>query len=222
MCGNKMKDSSKAQWDEIYRKEQVSPAVQNGITTIIDFFNRKKIKKILDLGCGSGGYIVYLAELGFDMYGLDFSEEGIKAAATRIQEKNLHVNLTLSSIYEKLPYKDKFFDAIISIRTLHHGTIENIRALIKEIERILKPNGLIYLTVRKLIAEKRRLAFQEIAPRTYIPLEGKEKGVIHYLFNKTILKKEFSRFKILELGITYGPQDWEAYYHMLGELISYQ
>ena len=216
---NKMRGSSKAQWDEIYRTEQGSPAIQNGLTKLTAFFKRKEVQKILDLGCGSGRDLIYLAELGFELYGLDFSEEGIRAASTRIQEKNLPMNLKVSSIYEKLPYEDQVFDAIIGIRTLHHGTIENIRALIQEIERILKPHGLIYITVRKRIAEKKRLASQEIAPRTYIPLEGKEKGVIHYLFNKSILKKEFSRFKILELGIIYGPQAWEAYYHLLGELI---
>jgi hypothetical protein len=33
------------------------------------------------------------------------------------------------------------------------------------------------------------LKVKMIAPRTYQPLEGKEKGVTHYLFNKSILKK---------------------------------
>ena len=60
MCGNKMEGSSKEQWDEIFRNKQVSSAIQNGITKIIDFFKRKEVKKILDLGCGSGRYRVYL------------------------------------------------------------------------------------------------------------------------------------------------------------------
>ncbi|GAH89086.1 unnamed protein product, partial [marine sediment metagenome] len=32
--------------------------------------------------------------------------------------------------------------------------------------------------------KKKRLPFKQIAPRTYIPLEGDEKGIAHYLFNK--------------------------------------
>ncbi|MEM5790534.1 MAG: hypothetical protein QXP77_00545 [Candidatus Aenigmatarchaeota archaeon] len=35
-----------------------------------------------------------------------------------------------------------------------------------------------------------------IAPRTYVPLDGREKGLIHFWFNKTLLRKEFRNFKI--------------------------
>lgn len=208
---------SKKRWDEIYKKEDVLNLDRN-IPQVVEIFKEYGIKTVLDLACGSGRHTLYLAEECFEVYGIDISEEGIMTAKSLLQEKNLHANLIVGSIYERLPYEDHFFDGIICIRSLNHGTIENIREGIKEMERVLKQNGLVYVSVRKRISKKKRLPFKEIAPRTYIPLEGKEKGVTHYLFNKELLRKEFSNFRIRRLEIDYGPKDWEAYYCLLGKL----
>jgi len=51
--------------------------------------------------------------------------------------------LAVGSMYGKLPYKDNSFDGVICIRELHHSTINHIRMAIKEIERVLKPKGII-------------------------------------------------------------------------------
>ena len=40
-----------------------------------------------------------------------------------------------------------------------------------------------------------------IAPKTYVPIEGKEKGLIHYLFNKETIQKEFNNFKIHDIWV---------------------
>ena len=106
----------------------------------------------------------------------------------------------------------------VSIRVIHHARIQDIRKLIKEIKRILKPKGLIFITVRKKTPQNSRLKFKTKAPRTYIPVEGDEKEVIHYLFNKKLLIKGFKDFKIYDLWIDYGKKDWECYYCLLGEL----
>jgi len=110
-------------------------------------------------------------------------------------------------MHKRLPYKNDFFDAIISIQTLNHGRINDIRRTIKEMKRILKPKGLIFITVSKLLPKRRipkdrRYEVKFIAPRTYIILGGPEKGLIHYRFNKKILKKEFKDFKILDFWIS--------------------
>jgi len=96
---------------------------------------------------------------------------------------------------------------------LHHAKIEDIREAIREIQRVLKPRGLIFITVRKRILKKRRLKFKTLDSRTYIPVEGDEKGLIHYLFNKRLFRKEFRNFEIHDIWV-----DQENYYCLLGEL----
>lgn len=209
---------SKKQWNKIYREEKTLGAIQKEMSRIINVFRKYNIQRVLDLACGSGRYTAYLAEKGFELYGIDISEEGIKKAESLLQDRSLHANFTVGSMYKKLPYEDGFFDAVVCIRALHHGRIENIQKAISEIERVLKPNGLVYATVRKRIPKNRILPHRYIAPRTYVPLEGKEKGLVHYLFNKNLLKKEFRNFEILDLWIDYGPKYWESYYCLLGKL----
>lgn len=218
MKNKQLEDRTRNQWNKLYRNEKVYQPIQREIPQIVDIFKKYNVNRILDLGCGLGRHTVYLTREGFDVYGFDISEEAINKTRFLLQAEGLDAHLVVGSMYEQLPYEDNFFDAVICIRALHHGTIDNIRGAINEIERVLKPSGLVYATVRKRISKWKRLPHKYIAPRTYVPLEGNEKGVVHYLFNKELFKKEFRNFNILELRIDYGPQEWEAYYSLLGKL----
>jgi len=214
----KMKNRLKTQWNEVYKNEKRPKPIQEDFPDVVKVFKEHNVNRVLDLACGSGRHLVYLASEGFSVYGLDISKEGITKAQAALKEKHLKADLVVGSMYQRLPYETDFFDAIICIRALHHGTIEEISRAIKEMERVLKPKGLIYVTVRKRIPKREMLPHKYIAPRTYVPTEGKEKGVVHYLFNKKLLEKKFKNFKILRLKADHGPKKWEAYYSLLGEL----
>ena len=67
-------------------------------------FKIPSVKKVLDLGCGSGGYLVSLAKNGFDVFNLDFSSEAIAVAQSWLKEEGYEGNLKLESIYKTLPY----------------------------------------------------------------------------------------------------------------------
>jgi ubiquinone/menaquinone biosynthesis C-methylase UbiE len=118
---------------------------------------------------------------------------------------NLKAELTIASMYEKLPYVDKSFDAIICTKALNHGTIDDIHRAIKEMERVLVLNGIIFLVVsggRKLFHSRRQAKTAEIIDeRTLKPKTGMEVGVIHYMFNKEILFREFRDFKIINYHV---------------------
>lgn len=198
------------QWDKIFKKHgKIFLSVQEDISKVAREFKKSGVKKILDLGSGSGRHTVYFAKKGFNVYGFDISENGVKISKDWLKKESLNAKFKIGSIYEKLPYKDKFFDAVISTNTIHHEKIENIRKAISEMRRILKPGGLIFITVRKrklrkfypisaIIKKqgKQKTDYQIIEPRTYIPMEGSEKGLPHYLFNKRLIRKEFKDFKL--------------------------
>jgi len=208
------------QWDKIFKKEgKFFEKVQEDIPKITNLLKKKKAQKILDLGCGSGRHLVYLAKRGFDVYGFDVSEQGIEIAENWLKKEKLKASFKIGDVYKKLPYKDNFFDALISTQTLYHGRINNIRKLIKEIERILKPGGLIFITVTRMgpkkdIPKEKMWKIKFIAPRTYVPLSHHEKGLIHYLFNKELLRKEFKNFKIYNIWVSSN----KGHYCLLGEL----
>lgn len=202
---------TKKRWDEIHRNKKEMMEVDESIPEIVEIFKEKNVKRVLDLGCGSGRHTIHLAQQGFDVYGIDISTEGIKRVTQRLTQMGLHATITSGSIYRNLPYGSNFFDAIISVKVIHHGRIENIRKAIKEMERVLKPKGVIFLSVRKRAARK-TLPYKQIAPRTYIKQEGIEKDIVHYLFTKKLLKNEFENFRIHHLWV-----DSHNYYCLLAE-----
>lgn len=222
------------QWDNIFKKKgKVFLEPQEDMPRIARLFKKKGVKKVLDLGCGSGRHTIYLAKNGFDVYGIDIAPVGIELTKDWLRQERLHADLKLGSVYQKLPYEDNFFDALIAIQVINHGKIENIRKLIKEMERILKPEGLIFITARRrilkdwLINSIKREIFREsngieilktnyriIGPRTYVPIGGGEKGLIHYIFDKNTLKKEFKNFKIHDISVSSN----KRHYCLMAEL----
>jgi len=184
------------QWNNIFRKKgKVFLELQEDIPRIVSLFKKKGVKKVLDLDCGSGRHTVYLAKHNFEVYGIDIAPVGIKLTKDWLRQEHLHADLRMGSIYRKLPYKDNFFDALIAVQVINHGKIESIRKLIKEMERILKPKGLIFITARRRILrnwlinsikkeifrgsngiEILKTDYKIIGSRTYVPIEGGEKA----------------------------------------------
>ncbi len=210
------------QWDKIFKeKGKYFNKPQKDMPRIVRLFKKHQVKIVLDLGCGSGRHTVFLAKHGFKTYGFDISQHGIKIAKNWLKNDGFKANLKIGSIYKKLPYKDSFFDAVISIRTIHHAKIKSVRKLIKEIERVLKPTGLIFITVAKpgrpVACGGKMVKSRMIAPRTYLALEGKERGAIHYLYNKALLRKDFRNFKIYNIWFD---SSTKKHYCLLGELKS--
>jgi SAM-dependent methyltransferase len=211
-------------WDAIYKqKGRTYVSSLEYLNEILMLFQTYSIKKILDLGCGSGGYLVSLAKNGFEVYGLDFSLEAIEVAKSWLRDEECEGHLKIGSIYKELPYADHFFDAVLSFRVIHHAKIDDIRKLIKELERVLKPQGLIFITIPKWKIPRKKMGnFKRFDSRTFIFKEGDQKDVMHYLFNKKLLKKEFKNFKISTLRIDndyYKKDDStikESYYCLIG------
>lgn len=208
------------QWDKIFKKYgKFFTKPQKDIPKIARLFKKRNVKKVLDLGCGSGRHIVYLAKHGFEVYGIDIAPKGIKTTKDWLKKEKLRAKLKIGNVYKRLPYPNNFFDALISIQVLNHNRIGNIRKSIKETERILKPEGFIFITVSrkgsiKDIPKEKLWKIKFIAPRTFIPLSHDEKGLIHYWFNKKLLRKEFKNFKIYDIWT----ESDGRHYCLLGEL----
>lgn len=181
------------QWNEAYKKQgKIFLEPQEDMPKIATLFRKRGVKRILDLGCGTGRHVVYLAKNNFNVYGFDIAEDGIKISKKWLDSQKLKAHLNIGSIYDTLPYEDNFFDAVVSTQTINHGKIQDIRRTISEIERILKPHGLIFITVQKrkfgkkyfkhTIIEKygkQKSDYKIIESRTYAPTEGIEKGLPH-------------------------------------------
>ncbi len=187
-------------WESIFKKRGkffYEPHKDMGY--IIAFMKKRGVRRILDLGCGSGRHTIALAKAGFDVYGMDSAPSGLAQTKQWLKQLHLSAQLKRASCYKTFPYKDSFFDAVVSVQVIHHATIQAIRYCITEIERTLKPGGTIFVTVPKTKRNAWRSHSKIIAPRTFVPTDGHEAGVTHYLYTKELLKKDFKHFTIKRL-----------------------
>jgi SAM-dependent methyltransferase len=100
----------------------------------------RKAVRILDLGCGSGACIWYLAREGFTVYGIDGSKTAIQKAEQRLREENLRGEFRVSDII-RLPYPPSFFDCAIDVCSIQHNRFSMAKRIVKEVYRVLKPKG---------------------------------------------------------------------------------
>ncbi len=94
---------------------------------------------VLDFGCGSGLFVTELAEHGYHTHGLDISEEAVKFGILQGRE-----NLGVIDAH-KINFPDNTFDAVFGMAVLEH--LEDESWALQEIERILKPGGVVIIMV---------------------------------------------------------------------------
>jgi 2-polyprenyl-3-methyl-5-hydroxy-6-metoxy-1,4-benzoquinol methylase len=97
--------------------------------------------RILDLGCGNGSFSNILAELGYEVVGVEESASGIEIA----RQNYPNCQFMQGSIYEMSNLNlTNNFDVIISVEVIEHLT--NPLALLESAKQYLKPDGKFILT----------------------------------------------------------------------------
>lgn len=99
---------------------------------------------VLEIGCGPGPNIWYLAREGYAVAGIDGSPTAIRQAEQRLQSEGLPAADLKAGDFSSLPWPDASFDAVIDVAALYANTMPTIRATVAEIVRVLKPGGLFF------------------------------------------------------------------------------
>lgn len=97
---------------------------------------------ILDVGCGTGEYVCRANELGFTASGLE-PADAMRAVAI---SKNPGATI-VSGVATELPFPDESFDLVICIEVLRYLDRSDIRQALRQIYRVLRPGGTMFLTM---------------------------------------------------------------------------
>jgi SAM-dependent methyltransferase len=113
-------------------------------------FKREGAVRILELGSGQGRDTLFFAKAGFDVYALDYSQEGLEAIARKASSLGLSSVVTRQhDVRQPLPFPDGFFDGCFSHMLYCMAlTTKDLIFLSGEVRRVLKPDGLNIYTVR--------------------------------------------------------------------------
>jgi SAM-dependent methyltransferase len=104
--------------------------------------------QVLDVGCGSGGPAVFLAEeVGCKVTGIDINEPGVKAGVTLASAKGLGARASFQQVdvsSHRLPFPDAALDAIVCMDAICHMPARG--ELFMEWHRLLRPGGRMLFT----------------------------------------------------------------------------
>src|SRR4051812_13675210 len=165
---------------EFYREKFVSNAVLDHryfkaldrfdlrfARTMWVYDNVRPNSALLDLGCGAG-MLALLKRKGVALTGVDLSDECVAAARRNGYDE------TVRCVLDALPFGDASFDYVVSLDVLGHIPAEEKDAVLREIKRVLRPDGVTMHGIECTDRDGRR-AYEEMAPeelRRFIAIDG--------------------------------------------------
>lgn len=142
---------------------------------------KKRFQNVLDLGSGTGRITETIAPYVDSVVALDFSLESLSV----LQSKQLsNVTTIYANASDGLPFKSESFDLVCSCQVIQHMILEDILAVLRECNRVLKPNGQFVFSIYNLnLRCIRKGIFETIEGGLYC--KRFSPGYIHYLANKS-------------------------------------
>jgi len=137
------------------------------IPTFQKYFNLSSKSSVLDVGCGKGFMMHDMALLitGIKVKGIDISEYAIE---NTIDDMKPHVRVANA---KELPFKDKSFDVVISINTVHNLEKEDCAKALREIERVSKGKSFITVDAYRNEKEKELMYAWNLTAKTIMQVD---------------------------------------------------
>lgn len=131
-------------WDDTWRSSNIEAAFN---ASSVNLFIRSNTVKylspkaiILEGGCGLGQNLFSLHKMGYDALGIDYASD------TVVRVKKYHPELSLiCGDVMALPFPDNYFDGYWSLGVIEHF-YDGFEPILKEIKRVIKPGGYLFLT----------------------------------------------------------------------------
>ncbi len=138
-------------------------------------------KDLLDFGCGLGRHSIYFARQGFQVSAFDLSEDGLSHLRNWAMKERLDIDMRQADMLS-LPYLDASFDCIFAYHVISHTTTEGMSQVMREIQRVLRPGGEIFLTLcSKDTWSFKEAGFPKLDANTVVKTDdGPEKGIPHF------------------------------------------
>lgn len=141
-------------WDSLYTEEGGLDAFtkyelrarKELVFDLIDKISPDRSGRVLDLGCGSGQYLARLFAMGFDCCGADLSEEMLRRAREKLP-RNAAVQW-IHSDCRSVPVENAGFNLILCVGVLEY--LADDSSALREMRRLIKPDGLVILTLPNL------------------------------------------------------------------------
>jgi SAM-dependent methyltransferase len=172
----------------VERNADMPPYLLEAGVRLLGFLNKSGSARplILDLGCGAGRDTAWLEDHGAQVFGADLSRGMLKEARDRARGPLCQLDMRF------IPYQAEMFDAVWCQAALLHIPKVLVPVVLDEIKRVLKPGGLLHVSVQQGDHEG-------IETRTYEP---EERYYAHYHLDEFNSLIKAARFSIVDNGLS--------------------
>lgn len=106
--------------------------------------------KILELGSGQAQDGCYFAGQGFTVIATDIENSALELAKEKAKSNGVEVEFENVDLSQELPFENNSFDVVFAHLSLHYFDYETTLRLFGEIQRVLKPGGLLAFLVNSV------------------------------------------------------------------------
>jgi len=173
--------------------------------------------RFVEVGCGAGANVWFLAREGFSVCGIDFSPKAIERAREYLGK--LSADLRAGDAGEVLrTFPARHFDCVVDVGCIQCNTLADARALVAEATRVLKPGGRCF----SLLHHPESLGYgtgRKIEPGTFTDIEvGQLKGLgVNHFYTEAEARTLFVGFTDLTVDVLTHTRrnQGERYTHLL-------
>lgn len=186
------------QWENRSIEGELESFDNRTIISVFDKYLANKKARILEGGCGYGGWCEWFQRRGHEIIGVEYNEEIAKRA--KAFKPDIPVE---QGDVTNLKYPDNYFDAYVSIGVIEHFE-EGPEKALQEAYRVLKPGGLAFVSTPYLSLLRRFISHP--VRSTYFllrKLRGQPNYFWEYRFTKNELKTylDSAGFEIIEIAV---------------------
>jgi tellurite methyltransferase len=155
-------------------------------------------KRVYDLGCGIGRHTLYLAQAGFEVYASDVAPEAIAQARQLLAQHGCSAEFRTCDMTEPIA-PDDFFHGAVAFHVIYHALPERVEAAVANLRRMLRPKGLLFLTLKSTAGSDYGRG-EQIAPNTFVFGGGFDTHLPHYFVDEAGARRLLSAFTLESLA----------------------
>ncbi len=148
----------------------------------------RKDQPVLDIGCGKGRYLIPLVRKGYKITGCDIALSPLK----EIKQRHTDFDAIACEI-SNLPFKTGAFEAVLCFGVLQHLWEAERKLAVREIHRVIKPEGLLFLEVPGV--EDMRYGGEEVEKNTF----QRKSGILYHYFTSSGIKELVGDFEVIRI-----------------------
>jgi SAM-dependent methyltransferase len=139
-------------WERVLRASDLLWPDENVVRCVNRFFGRvpreeRAALSALDIGFGSGRHVLYLAQEGFRVYGLDIAQTAIARILDKVARYNLNVDIRQEELLQTT-MPTQAFALVVGWGSLFCADSEGVRANLHKVHDLLLPSGILCANFR--------------------------------------------------------------------------